>query len=143
VDEEDEDQIARSSSRSREEQQPRPEEERRRRRRVKLGRLRTPEPMGLGMTHIPMEDDEEPRHRSSPRSYSVIDHLFEQLTALSTQLESAVELCRAPSPHLSRRLPHLRVSSKPNLNHPQSKLHRSLNPLHPDSLTQVLNEWDP
>jgi predicted Zn-dependent protease len=48
--------------------------------------------MGLGMPHLLMEDDEEPRRRSSLRSYSVIDQLFKQLTALSTLLESAVEL---------------------------------------------------
>ena len=44
--------------------------------------------LSQGMTHIPKEDDEELRRRSSPRSYSVI----ERLTAVSTQLESAVEL---------------------------------------------------
>src|ERR1700691_1309904 len=64
----------------------------RRRRRVELGSQRTPGPMGLGMTHISMEDDEEPRRRSSARSYFVIDNLFECLMAVSTQLASTVEL---------------------------------------------------
>jgi hypothetical protein len=64
--------------RQEEERQPRPDdEEEEGRRRVELDRPRTPEPMGLGMTHIPMEGNEEPRRRSSPRSYSVIDQLFE------------------------------------------------------------------
>lgn len=38
--------------------------------------------MGLGVTHLPMEDDEEPRRRSSPRPYSVIKQLFERLMTL-------------------------------------------------------------
>jgi len=50
---------------------------------------RTPERTSLGMT---LEDDEEPRHWSSPWPYSVIDQVFERLTKLSSQLESAVEL---------------------------------------------------
>ena len=77
-----EDEIARQ-----EQQEPRPdneeeEEEEERRRRVKLGRPRIPETMGLWMIHLPMEDDEEPRRRSSPRSYSVINQLFQRLTTL-------------------------------------------------------------
>lgn len=68
--------------------------------RVELGRPRTPEPMGLGMTHIPMEDDEEPRRRSSPRSYPVVDQLFERITAVLTQLKSTVELsCTLQTQH--------------------------------------------
>ena len=51
--------------------------------------------------------------RLSSWFYSVTDQLFERVTALSTQLESAIELsstllCRAQSLHLSRRLPHSR-----------------------------------
>jgi hypothetical protein len=45
----------------------------------------------LRMTHLPLEDDEEPHRQSSPPN-SVIDQLFERLTTLSNQLESAVEL---------------------------------------------------
>jgi hypothetical protein len=40
--------------------------EERRRQRVELTRPRTSEPMGLGMSHISLEDDDEPRRRSSP-----------------------------------------------------------------------------
>jgi len=49
--------------------------------------------MSLGMTHLPLEDDEDPRRGSSPlRSQTVIDQLFERLASLSNQLESVVEL---------------------------------------------------
>jgi hypothetical protein len=95
IEEEDEDQLARQErqeERQQEERQERPDEEgeeAERRRRVKLGRPRTPEPIGLGMTH---EDDEEPRRRSSPRPYSVIDQLFERFAMLSSLLEPAIEL---------------------------------------------------
>lgn len=92
-----EDQIARREQQQDQQEEPRPDEEEEkeqeeRRRRVGLGRPRTPEPTGLGMTHLPMEDDEEPRRRSSPRPYTVINQLFERLTILSTRLESAVDL---------------------------------------------------
>jgi len=45
---------------------------------------------GLGMTmhHLPLEDDDEPRRQASPPN-SAIDQLFECLTTLSSQLESA------------------------------------------------------
>jgi hypothetical protein len=93
IEEEDEDQLARQERQEeRQQRQERPDEEgeeAERRRRVKLGRPRTPEPIGLGMTH---EDDEEPRRRSSPRPYSVIDQLFERLAMLSSLLEPAIEL---------------------------------------------------
>jgi len=79
--EEDEDQIARQE-RQREQQDEDEDQEERRRRRAELGRPRTPEPMGLCMTHVPLENDEDPRRWSSPsRSKSVIDQLFEQLTS--------------------------------------------------------------
>ena len=82
------------AERQQEERQERPgeeedEEEERRRQCVKPGRPRTPEPTSLGMTH---EDDEDPHRWSSPWPYSVIDQVFERLTTLSSQLESAVEL---------------------------------------------------
>ena len=92
IEEEDEDQIARQEQ-QRDQQEDHKDQEEGRRRGVELGRPRTPEPMGLGMTHLPLEDDEDPHRESSPlRSPSVIDQLFEQLTILSNQLESAVEL---------------------------------------------------
>jgi hypothetical protein len=121
-----EDEIARQ-----EQQEPRPdneeeEEEEERRRRVKLGRPRIPETMGLWMIHLPMEDDEELRRRSSPRSYSVINQLFQRLTTLSTWLESIVELsstlqAQHTTPESTTRsnpwLPNSRISSKLDLNH--------------------------
>jgi hypothetical protein len=74
-------------------QQQREEEEEERSQIAELARPRTPEPIGLGMTQIPLEDDEEPRRQSSPPpTHSVIDQLFEHLSTLSNQLESAVEL---------------------------------------------------
>ena len=92
VEEEDEDQIARQEQ-QRDQQEEDEDHEERRRRRVELGRPRTPEPMGLGMTHLPLEDDEDPYRESNPsRSPSVIDQLFERLTILSNHLESAVKL---------------------------------------------------
>jgi hypothetical protein len=93
VDEEDENRIAGQEQ----QEEPRPTEEEERRRRVELGRPRVPELIGSGMTHLSMEDDEEPPRRSSPRSYSVVDQHFERLTALSAQLESTVEPLQAYS----------------------------------------------
>ena len=46
--------------------------------------------MGLGMTHIPLKDDEE-RISSLPLPRSVADQLFERLSTLSSRLELAVE----------------------------------------------------
>jgi hypothetical protein len=56
---------------------------------VELGRPRTSEPMGLGMSHLP-EDDDRRSHSQGPPS--AIDELLQHLTTLSNQLESAVEL---------------------------------------------------
>jgi len=95
VEEEDEDQMARQGQEQQQKQHHDEEDdegEERRRRRVELARPRTPEPMGLGMSHIPLEDDDEPRRRSSPIPSAVLDQLFERLTTLSNQLESAVAL---------------------------------------------------
>ena len=76
VEEEDEDQIARQEQ-QRDQQEEDEDQEERRQRGVELGRPRTPEPMGLGMMHLPLEDDEDPHRESSPlRSPSVIDQLF-------------------------------------------------------------------
>jgi hypothetical protein len=83
VKEEDEDQI------EKQEQQLEDEEEEWMSGRVELGRLRTPEPMGLGITHL---SDEEDTCSRSPRSPSVIDKLFQRLTTPSSKLGSAVEL---------------------------------------------------
>ena len=59
VEEEDEDQIARQEQQWDQQEEDEDQEERRRRG-VELGRPRMPEPMGLGMTHLPLEDDEDP-----------------------------------------------------------------------------------
>ena len=85
----------------------------RRERRVQLiGRPRTPEPMGLGMTHLSDGEGEDPHqqhhghqlHRqwdststsppppSSSLHTLVIDELLQRLTALSAQFESAMEV---------------------------------------------------
>ena len=48
-----------------------------------------PEPAGLGIAHLPLEDDEEPRQQSSLPN-SVIYQLFERLTTVSNQLEFAI-----------------------------------------------------
>jgi hypothetical protein len=69
------------------------------------------------MTH---EGDEEARCWSSPWPHSVIDQVFERLTMLSSQLESAslarcklnTPLRTAPYLHSNRKLPHYRNSSK-------------------------------
>ena len=96
VDEEDEEQVAAE------------EEEERRRRREELGRPRTPEPTGMGMS----EDDEDQEHDqfrkqqvtdlrpSSPTpppaaAPAVPDELTERLNALAKQLEIALELSRS------------------------------------------------
>ena len=56
--------------------------------------MRHPEPTGLGMAPLSPEEDEEPCRQSSLLN-SVIEQLFkrmERLTAVSNQLEFAVEL---------------------------------------------------
>jgi hypothetical protein len=92
VEKEDEDQIASQEQPQKQHHDEDDEGEERRRRRVELPRPRTPEPMVLGMSHIPLEEDDELRRLLSPIPSSVLDQLFEQLTTLSNQLESAVEL---------------------------------------------------
>ncbi|KAH8075992.1 hypothetical protein BXZ70DRAFT_963418 [Cristinia sonorae] len=97
VEEEDEEQIAAEE-----------EEEERRRRREELGRPRTPEPTGMGMTEDDDEHEEEPHrdnthlHPSSHPATSsnqpstiVPDELIQRMTALASQLESALELSRS------------------------------------------------
>ena len=54
------DQIARQEQ-QREQEEEDVDHEERRRRRVELGKSRTPEPKGLGMAHLPLEDDKDPR----------------------------------------------------------------------------------
>jgi hypothetical protein len=82
VEEEDEHQIARQEQQHHDEDN---EGEERRRRRVELTRSRTPEPMELGMSHIPFEEDDEPRRWSSPMPSAVLDQL-ESAVALSSNL---------------------------------------------------------
>ena len=97
VEEEDEEQIAAEE-----------EEEERRRRRDELGRPRTPEPTGMGMSEDDEEHDEElgrdnthlhpsslPPTTSVPASNAVPDELVHRMTALASQLESALELSRS------------------------------------------------
>jgi hypothetical protein len=59
--------------------------------------------MGLRMTHV---NDEEPRRRSNPRPYYVVDQLLERLTMLPSQLESTVKTESRPhlppAPHLGQ-----------------------------------------
>jgi hypothetical protein len=138
VEEEDEDQIAKQ-----EEPQDEDEEEERRTRRVELGRPRTPEPMSLGMTH----DEEDIARSSSPRQ-SVIDELFQRLTSLSTQLESAIELSSSlQAQHAAAQstisVLESKVSSLESLvQQSQASPPPPAAPPHPDSLiTQMLNDW--
>jgi hypothetical protein len=93
------------------------EEDERRTRRAELGRPRTPEPLGFGMTHL---SDDEDQRLGSPRPPSVIDELLERL---SSELESVVGL--SSSFQAARRRPEPE-STEP----PQS-----------ESLTQVLADW--
>jgi hypothetical protein len=133
VEEEDEDQI------SKQEQQD--EDEESRTRRVELGRPRTPEPMSLGMAH----DEEDIARSSSPRQ-SVIDELFQRLTSLSTQLESAIELSSSlQAQHAAAQstisVLESKVSSLESLVQ-QSQAPPPPAPPHPDSLiTQMLEDW--
>ena len=99
MEEEDEDQIARQEQQQKQHHEEDDKGEERRRLRVELRRPWTSEPMGLGMSHILLEDDDEPRRRSSPILSAVLDQLFERLTTQSNQLESAV----APSSNLTSR----------------------------------------
>ena len=160
IEEEDEDQIARQEQ-QRDQQEDHEDQEEGRQRGVELGRPRTPEPMGLGMTHLPLEDDEDPHRESSPsRLPSVIDQLFERLTILSNQLESVVELsgslqaqhaaAQSTISTLESKVITLEglVKSSPSpiestcstLAEPAVSLPPSP-PLWPNSLTQMLNEW--
>ncbi|KIM79867.1 hypothetical protein PILCRDRAFT_823052 [Piloderma croceum F 1598] len=140
VEEEDEDQITKQEQ----EQHDEDEEEERRTRRVELGRPRTPEPMSLGMTH----DEEDIARSSSPRQ-SVIDELFQRLTTLSSQLESAIELSSSlQAQHAAAQstisVLESKVSSLESLVQ-QSQVSpppaAEPAPPHPDTLTQMLNDW--
>jgi hypothetical protein len=100
------------------------------------------------MTHIPKEDDEEPRRRSSPRSYSIIDRLFEQLTAV--ELSSTLQVQRTAAQSTISAL-ESKVTALEGLVHaqcqPRSPIEVTLPPEpappppKPDSITQVLNEF--
>jgi hypothetical protein len=97
VEEEDEDQLAAEEEEA---------EEDRRRRREELGRPRTPEPTGMGITeYVPRHMSKllsAPRRRSlsppsrdspsRPKLSSVVDELTQRLSTLSDQLETALEL---------------------------------------------------
>jgi hypothetical protein len=81
VDQEDEEQFIKQQQ----------EDEARGTRMIELGRLRTPKPMGLVMTH---SQEEDIMHSSSPpssRHSTVISELYQQLTTLLTQLEPAAQ----------------------------------------------------
>jgi hypothetical protein len=79
------------------EQQLEEDEDERRTRRAEPGRPRTPEPMGLGMTHL---SDDEDRRLNSPRPSSVIDELFERLTTCrALELVPSTARC-CPEHHL-------------------------------------------
>jgi hypothetical protein len=138
VEEEDEDQI------TKQEQQQDEDEEERRARRVELGRPRTPEPMSLGMTHS-LDEEDMVASSSSPKQ-SVIDELFQRLTTLSTQLESAIELSSSlQAQHAAAQstisVLESKVSSLESLVQ-QSQAPPAAEPApHPDSLTQMLNDW--
>ena len=67
VEEEDEEQIVKQEREQLEEDED--EDEERRARRVELGRLQTPEPMSLGMTHLSEDEEDELRRGSSFPSF--------------------------------------------------------------------------
>ena len=160
VEEEDEDQIARQEQ-QRDQQEEDEDQEEGRWRGVELGRPRTPEPMGLGMTHLPLEDDEDPYRESNPsRSPSVIDQLFERLTILSNHLESAVKLsgslqaqhaaAQSTISTLESKVITLEGLFKSSPSPIESTCSTLAEPaaspppspsLRPNSLTQMLNEW--
>ncbi|KAH9918701.1 uncharacterized protein BXZ73DRAFT_52796 [Epithele typhae] len=132
VDEEDEEQIAAE------------EEEEQRRSRDELGRPRTPEPTGMGMT----EDDEEqepnsfrqpattlrPTSPSPPASAPAIpDELTDRLNALAKQLEMALEL--------SRSLEAQHATAQSTISVLESKV-ASLENLVQDTQTQVQSQVD-
>ncbi|KAI0826980.1 hypothetical protein BC628DRAFT_1434503 [Trametes gibbosa] len=98
VDEVDEEQVAAE------------EEEERRRRRDELGRPRTPEPTGIGMSEDEdYQEHDQDRYRKQsvvdlharsrspqpPASAAIPDELIERLNALSKQLEMALEVSRS------------------------------------------------
>jgi hypothetical protein len=92
VEEDDQDQRARQEQQQKQHRNEEDDEgEERRRWRVEITRPRMPESMALGMSHIPLEDDDEPRRQSSPIPSAVLQ-LLERLTTLSNQPESAVAL---------------------------------------------------
>jgi hypothetical protein len=91
VNEEEEEQMAKQA-------QLEEEDEERTTRWVELGRPGTPEPMSFGMTHL-SDDDKEPRQSNAPMQPPIIDELFQQLSTLSTQLESAVVLSLSQAQH--------------------------------------------
>jgi hypothetical protein len=62
-------------------------DEKRRTQKVELARPSMPEPMSDGMTHSP----EEEMARSSSPQRAVINKFFQQLSTMSTQLDSVIE----------------------------------------------------
>jgi hypothetical protein len=114
--EEDEDQLA---------QQEEDEEDDWRRQRV--GRPRTPEPMGMGM-NVTEDDDEPRRHRqgsTSPRPSTTVDELRQRLNYICSRIES-------PRPRISRQLYSIATPPPPIV---------EATPPPSETLTQMLNEW--
>jgi hypothetical protein len=100
--------------------------------------------MSLEMTH----DEEDVARSLSPRQ-SVIDELFQLLATLSTQLKSAIELssslqAQRGAAQNTISVLESKVSSLESLVQ-QSQLSSPLGPErappHPNSLTQMLNDW--
>jgi len=158
VEEEDEDQIARHEQQQKQHHDEEEDEgEERRRRRVELTRPSIPEPMALGMSHLPLEDHDEPCCWSGPIPSAVLDQLLERLTTLSNQLESAVAL--------SSNLQAQHATAQNTMSAPESKvtpledlvrssqiqppspppieiMPDSITAPHPSELlTQMLNDW--
>jgi hypothetical protein len=78
---------------------------------MEFGRSRTPDLIGLGLTHL---SDEKVRRSNSPRLAFVIDELFRGLATLSSKLKTVVELSSS-----LQSTPPLRVSSlRSNLKSP-------------------------
>jgi hypothetical protein len=95
VDEVDEEQLTKQEW----EEEQRQQQWRRRVWRAELGQPRTPEPMGLGMTHHHNasldEDNVSSVHSTNDllsQNPSIFDHLFQRLNTLSTKFESVVKL---------------------------------------------------